>query len=316
MRASSLDTQLLGSLFNSVPDAVVVADGETGRVVIWNEASERIFGYTQNEALGMPVADLVRDTDADDGFDIRHYAEVHPDVSVDSRRTMELPAVRKSGEAIDIEISVGPLRGPSDSPLAVAIVRDISERKRVENQNRRRAEELSEANAALKEQAETDGLTGLANRGRAMHMLDKFALLARRHDRPLALAFLDIDRFKLVNDRYGHNAGDEVLRRFGELLVKSFRGEDIVARWGGEEFIIGMFGMTKSHGADRVTAFARLFKEERFAGPDGTAFQVTCSGGVAEYPKDSADMTELIDIADKALYQAKESGRDRVISTA
>jgi diguanylate cyclase (GGDEF)-like protein len=233
---------------------------------------------------------------------------------IDSRSPLELPAVRKNGEEIVIELSLSPMRGEHQEIYAIGIARDITERKRLQDEIGQRTRELAEANEALKELASTDTLTGLANRGRAMEILEKFIALSKRHHRPLALALLDVDRFKQVNDAHGHAAGDEVLRRIGALLADSFRGEDVVARWGGEEFIVGMFGMAKRDAVERLTIVGTRLRDEAFTSPEGVQFRVTLSAGVAEYPTDAYVVPELYLAADRALYLAKEAGRDRVVA--
>lgn len=161
--------------------------------------------------------------------------------------------------------------------------------------------------------AETDPLTGLANRRKSVQVLGQFLRLAERYAQPLCLAIMDLDRFKQVNDRYGHVAGDEVLRRLGEVLLHTFRGEDVVARWGGEEFLVGMYGMTWSEGVQRLSEVLEAMRFEEFTLQDGAQFRVTFSAGVAQYPRDGTDLQALCRAADVALYRAKETGRNRVI---
>jgi len=163
--------------------------------------------------------------------------------------------------------------------------------------------------------AETDTLTGVANRRKAGQVLGQFLRLAERHGQPLSLAILDLDYFKQVNDNYGHAAGDAVLCRLGQLLLRSFRGEDVVARWGGEEFMVGMYGMTKRDGVQRLAEVLDALRREAFTLSDGGTFRVSFSAGVAEYPTDGHDVQALYRAADGALYQAKEAGRNRVLPT-
>lgn len=160
--------------------------------------------------------------------------------------------------------------------------------------------------------AETDPLTGLANRRKSEEVAQHFLRLAARKEQPFSLAVIDLDHFKAVNDRAGHAAGDEVLQRIARLLLRSFRAEDVVARWGGEEFVIGMFGMEKGAGVQRLTQVLGRFSQERFEGPDGEEFSVTFSAGIAEFPRDGRELPDLYRLADQALYQAKEEGRARV----
>jgi diguanylate cyclase (GGDEF)-like protein len=160
--------------------------------------------------------------------------------------------------------------------------------------------------------AETDALTGVANRRKAGQVLSRYLRLAERHHQPVAVAMLDLDHFKQVNDRHGHAAGDMVLRRLGQVL-RSFRGEDVVARWGGEEFVVGMYGTTRAHAIHRLAEILEGLRGEEFAGADGQTFRISFSAGVAEYPTDGADLQALYRAADEALYRAKAAGRDRVL---
>jgi diguanylate cyclase (GGDEF)-like protein len=162
-------------------------------------------------------------------------------------------------------------------------------------------------------QAETDHLTGLATRAKADKDLAQLAALADRFSEPLSVAMLDVDRFKLVNDRYGHPVGDSVLRRLGEHLRRDFRGTDVTGRWGGEEFIVGMYGMTRENGVQRLTDTLGRFREEEFADGRGT-LRVSFSAGVAEYPLDGSDLGVVSRAADEALYRAKAAGRARVLA--
>jgi diguanylate cyclase (GGDEF)-like protein len=165
----------------------------------------------------------------------------------------------------------------------------------------------------LRSLAETDPLTGLANRHKALQVLDRFLRLAGRYRQPMSLAVVDLDDFKHVNDHYGHAFGDNVLHRIGELLLGSFRSEDVVTRWGGEEFVVGMYGMTRDDGVHRLAEVLETLRQEEFTGPNGARFQVTFSAGVAEYPADGIDLQTLYRTADQALSQAKEAGQNRVL---
>jgi diguanylate cyclase (GGDEF)-like protein len=164
----------------------------------------------------------------------------------------------------------------------------------------------------LRQLADTDALTGLSNRRHATEVLDRFVRTAERFGQPLCLAVLDLDRFTAVNDRYGHAVGDEVLRRLGELLSTTFRGEDVVARWGGEEFVVGMYGMSRDDGVQRIAELLERWRRETFASTDAP-FTLSFSVGVAQYPADGGDVQALYRSADGALYRAKAAGRDRVV---
>ena len=167
--------------------------------------------------------------------------------------------------------------------------------------------------AHLRDFAECDGLTGVASRRKVTEDLERFVAMSRRFGQPLSVALIDLDRFKSINDRLGHPAGDAALCRLSEMLLDSFRGEDTVGRWGGEEFLIGMYGMGRDDGVQRVAEVLEKFREEKFHGRDGAVAELTFTAGVAEFPRDGADVHELYRAADDALYVGKAGGRNRVV---
>ncbi len=165
----------------------------------------------------------------------------------------------------------------------------------------------------LRQLADTDALTGVHNRRRSHELLENYIRTAERFCQPLSLAVLDLDRFKAVNDRHGHTMGDEVLRRLGELLSETFRGEDVIARWGGEEFVVGMYGMSRDDGVQRLAELLEQWRREVFHSAAVAPFSLSFSAGVAQYPDDGTSVETLYRSADHALYQAKAAGRDRVV---
>ena len=158
------------------------------------------------------------------------------------------------------------------------------------------------------EAAFTDHLTGLANRRRFERQLEREVSRTQRYGRPFCLLLLDLDNFKLVNDTFGHEAGDEVIRRLALTLQAGTRGIDLAARVGGEEFAV-ILPETDFVGGLDVAERLRLAVREMDTPLVG---QVTASFGVAEFPVCAATGRELVAVADAALYQAKRSGRDRV----
>jgi diguanylate cyclase (GGDEF)-like protein len=168
----------------------------------------------------------------------------------------------------------------------------------------------------LKRMAEIDPLTKVYNRQKSTQTLDEYLHLAQRNQQSVCFAILDLDCFKQVNDLYGHATGDLVLCYVGQLLNRSLRSEDTVARWGGEEFVVGMYGMGKQEGVQRLSTILSALHQEKFTAPDGRQFYVTFSAGVAQYPEDGVDLQALYCAADIALYQAKKAGRDRILPTA
>jgi diguanylate cyclase (GGDEF)-like protein len=173
---------------------------------------------------------------------------------------------------------------------------------------------LAEQDARLRALAEVDQLTQLANRHKSTELLTHLLALARRQHVPFSLVVIDVDHFKQVNDRFGHSTGDDVLRCLGAALRRSFRDEDVVARWGGEEFVIGMYGMGAGDGVTRLYRVLDNVRNEMHTAPDNSRFGVTFSAGVAEFPRDGHDLQSLYRSADAALYTAKGAGRARVFA--
>ncbi len=160
---------------------------------------------------------------------------------------------------------------------------------------------------------ETDSLTGVATRTKSEGVVTRLLKLADRHHQPISLAVLNIDKLKLINTREGHAIGDAVLRTLGQILLSSFRGEDIVARWAGEEFVAVMYGMTRSDGVHRLDQILAAFQKKGFPAEKGAAFVATFSAGVAEYPVDGSTLQELYRAASDALCHAQAAGRNRVL---
>ena len=172
-----------------------------------------------------------------------------------------------------------------------------------------------ERNRLYRRLAEVDALTGVSTRRKTSQVLERYLGLAQRRDDPFTLAILDVDHFKQINDRYGHASGDETLRRLGELLGQAFRREDVIGRWGGEEFVAGMYGMPEHVGVQRLTTVLEQFRRIVFRSPNGQEFHATMSAGVAQFPENGTDLASLYRTADSALYRAKANGRNRVVGT-
>jgi diguanylate cyclase (GGDEF)-like protein len=165
----------------------------------------------------------------------------------------------------------------------------------------------------LEELATTDGLTGCLNKRAFLEELTRRLKVAERFGKRLSLIVTDIDHFKRVNDNHGHAVGDHVIRGLGEILRQLKRETDVVGRFGGEEFCI-LCEETDARGAMLLAERVREQLKLREFDSDCGKVRVTCSLGVAEFPHDARTDTQLFELADRALYQAKQAGRDRVCS--
>lgn len=176
------------------------------------------------------------------------------------------------------------------------------------------AERLMEHRSKLEELSVRDGLTGLYNRREFDKRLQEEMQRSRRYNHPFCLILIDVDRFKNVNDRYGHQAGDEVLIAVGDLVQLNVRPVDVVCRYGGEELAV-ILSETNEKGALIVAErIRRTVAESMTATPHGDTIQVTVSIGLAAFPRDGDTPAQIIKAADEALYAAKQEGRNLVRS--
>lgn len=202
------------------------------------------------------------------------------------------------------------VKGQIDGNLLGRAIRYAIERKEVESKLADANTRLEQANRRLEELATTDGLTGLCNRRRFMEMLERECQRVHRTGGDLALAMLDLDRFKSVNDTLGHAAGDRVLAEVAAVMRESARATDVIARYGGDEFLI----LTPDTAADEAVVGAERIRQRIADHPipfSGRTLQVTVSIGVgatADGRAVSADA--LLKLADEALYAAKQGGRN------
>ncbi|HEX6928377.1 MAG TPA: EAL domain-containing protein [Gammaproteobacteria bacterium] len=188
----------------------------------------------------------------------------------------------------------GCVRDTGDSPQLESFVVDITERKRDEQQ--------------LAYLANHDALTGVANRSSFMEQAGKSIRRADRHGEMIACLFLDLDRFKRINDSFGHDAGDELLRQVSERLKRCIRGNDMIGRFGGDEFTVLLDGIART--GDAATVAEKILDELlRPYDIHGRHFTISASIGISCYPGDATDKTALLKNADAAMYSVKSTGR-------
>ncbi|NMF88109.1 diguanylate cyclase [Aromatoleum petrolei] len=277
---------------NTATDAVVVCDQEK-KIVEFNMAAEQMFGYSAGEALGRSLGFLLPEPEAIEDLPVNRatVADESPIL-----QTRELKAQSKDGREFFIEATVGCTENAGPA-LFVCVIRDISDRKATEEEMRRLAT--------------TDALTGVLNRGAWTRRTEELIANARRYGRPLTLMSLDADKFKHINDTYGHPTGDLVLKALAKVL--NVRAGDIVGRLGGEEFGITL-PETDAEGAQE---FARrlLGQIRQCRVSDGEhTLSFTVSIGLTSFDCAGDDSLEAaLKRADRALYVAKERGRDQFV---
>ncbi|MEK7437621.1 MAG: sensor domain-containing diguanylate cyclase [Pseudomonadota bacterium] len=275
-------------------DAIIMMDNG-GRIAFWNEAAQRIFGYAEQEARGRKLHELIVPepyrVDFETRLDLAGGAVPGNVVG----KTLELAGLRKDGTEIVTEHSIS---GVSINRKwhTICIVRDITERKQFEER--------------IRYLANFDNLTGLPNRMLFFDRLGQAINLAQRNRYEFALLYLDLDRFKSVNDTRGHDAGDAVLKAAAGRIQAQVRESDTVARIGGDEFAVILPKIAGPQ--DAATVAGKIIDALCASFPAGDAehgnIDIGASAGIAIFPKDGADMEALFRAADSAMYKSKQAG--------
>lgn len=278
---------------------VGIAIVEHGKFSYSNPKFNEIFGYSADAMRTLGPLDLAVESTRSHIAEIMHKGLNGELENVD----YESCGLRKDGAIIDLEVR-GNVMMSGDNRVLISMILDVSERARA----MRAVQALQEQ---LREQAIRDPLTGLYNRRYLDETLGRELILAERYGHPISVIMGDLDHFKAVNDRYGHLAGDEVLRVFGDLLRKHARGSDIYCRYGGEEFLLVLRGMAED-GAFERAEHLRLALAATPVAFGSSRIMVTASFGIAIFPHHGCTGDELTTAADSALYTAKATGRNRV----
>jgi diguanylate cyclase (GGDEF)-like protein/PAS domain S-box-containing protein len=279
----------LEAILDNAADAIITADA-SGILVSANAATARLFGYPPQHLLGLSFGALVpkaaTGAGGDAGAELARLATAPPEDCVLEGRDAR-------GDAVPLSISVAPVLMGREA-FFVCILRDLTEQQRSQERIYRLAHH--------------DALTGLENRFALNVRLEQQLALARRHNEPAAVLFIDLDHFKKINDSLGHAAGDKLLVGAAERMKDLLREVDTLARLGGDEFIIVLAGPLTP---DSVTTVA-VRVVESLSQPyqlNGSTAHSGCSVGVALFPDDGLDAETLIRHADMAMYAAKREGR-------
>ena len=270
-------------ILDHIHESVLTMD-MNGFIISWNKGAERLFGYSSVEAIGRNILFLYEDEDEsiDDTF------------LEQGGRLMEVRRKKKSGEVFWASLSLSPLRDPHGRPIGlIAYLTDITERKLAEER--------------IHHLAYYDALTNLPNRTLLTKLVDQALTVAQRSKLHGCMLFIDLNRFKLINDTLGRAIGDqllcEVARRFRTVL----RDQDLVARLGGDEFAIGLFDIGQHFEASMVAQKLLATLNTPFL-IDGHDLRVGGSIGISVYPQDGSDAETLLRLADIAMYRAKQEG--------
>jgi diguanylate cyclase (GGDEF)-like protein/PAS domain S-box-containing protein len=280
---------------NSIGDAVVCSD-MSGKITYLNLVAETMTGWRREEAAGQPLGEVFRIIDGA----TRKTARDPMKMAVEQNRTVGLIVdcvlIRRDGFESAIEDSAAPIHDRAGRVIgAVIVFHDVSAARALSSQ--------------MTHAAQHDLVTNLPNRLLLNDRISQSISLARRQNRPLAVIFLDLDRFKYINDSLGHATGDKLLQSVSKRLLAGLRGSDTVSRQGGDEFVILLSEIADP---EDLAASARkillLLNAPHSIG--GQDLHIGGSIGISVYPGDGEDAETLIKNADTAMYHAKESGRN------
>ena len=285
---------------DAIADAVISTDAD-GNVAYMNSTAVEMTGWTMQQAAGRTLAEVFKVVDANTGKAARDpglhaVAENHP---VELAHNSVL--VRRDGSEMEIEDSAAPIHDRHGRMLgAVIIFRDVRFSHAMVNR--------------MLYLARQDPLTGKANRFALDEQFDLARRMARRHDWKLGVLFIDIDRFKFINDWLGHDAGDEVLVTVAQRLDSCLREADTLSRYGGDEFVV-LLGEIRD-ADDAMTVVRKL--QTALAEPTlivGHEIDLSLSIGISVYPDDGENLQSLVRKADQAMFERKTAIRDTQTST-
>ncbi len=302
--------EFLNSVINTIPDPVFVKDSQH-RLIVLNQAYYKFLHTTPDaplqtadyEVFPQQEAEILRQQDQQ-VFDSGQEQETEAEF-VDSDGVIRHIATKRSLH-----------RDAAGNLFLVGVMRDITERKRMEEELKRTAAELVRSNAELaqsanqfRHQANHDSLTGLPNRILFQERLNQAIEWARENEQLVAVLFLDLDGFKLINDTQGHEIGDLLLQAVARRLVGCLRGSDTVCRLGGDEFTVILPAIPSSQDASRVAEKILSTLSQSFSIEGRTIF-ITSSVGISIYPQHGNQAEVLVREADSAMYRAKELGKN------
>ena len=292
--------QRLKTITDVLGEGVYLVDTE-GRLIFANPEAERLLGYSFQEMAGKMVLHAVHKQYADGTFFPPEGTQLGTAIQTGQIYNNDKCVFAcKSGRLMPVSLACRPVITGGKLEGTVIAFHDITEQKKYQ-------ESLQTINTLLEKQVSTDALTGIYNRLKFSKLLAMEISRARRYQSSMAIIMFDIDKFKDINDVYGHQAGDSVLIDMARVVNANVRTTDIFARWGGEEFMVIAPGCTLDQGVQLADMLRLRMEQTTFSVPRA----VTASFGVSAFRPDDTEIN-LTNRADHALYRAKENGRNRV----
>lgn len=282
--------QWLAMIVESSSDAIIGKSLE-GIILSWNQAAERLFGYSAAAVLGHPISILFP---PDGANEVQSLLE-RSGQQGEHIACHETECICEDGRRVSVSLALSPVKNKAGVIVGTAtIARDMTARKRAEDR--------------LHHLALHDSLTGLPNRLLFRERVSQALAQARRQNHQVALLFIDLDRFKEINDSLGHQVGDHLLQVTASRLRYCLREGDAVARVGGDEFVVSLSALTDSSDAALVAGKIMEILREPFR-VGNRQLNISGSIGIGIYPADGQDVETLMHAADTAMYHAKKKGR-------
>jgi diguanylate cyclase (GGDEF)-like protein/PAS domain S-box-containing protein len=287
-------------LFEASQDGILILDANTGMITDVNPYLINMLGFSREEMVTKKLWEVGAFKDVEASVDA--FRELQKEEFI---RYKNLPLRAKDGSLIHVEfVSNVYLVGPEK--VIQCNIRNITEQKMAQDA-------LKKSEASLRELSMRDHLTGLYNRRYLEENLKREILRAKRKNTLLGVIMLDIDKFKHTNDTLGHAAGDFILQEVGNLLLGNIREEDILSRYGGDEFVILLPEITREILSGRAEQLREQTQHHQFHFKRKIIEGITLSIGVAIFPENGKTLETVLQSADIALYEAKHHGRDRVV---
>ncbi len=308
--------QRFRTLIENAPLAMITWDRQR-RVTGWNRQAQQLFGWSESEVLGRDFLTFMIPPSA--SAPVGRIIEQVIEQGIESQSVNA--NLTRDGRTIEVEWHNTIVPASDGRPdLVLSLAQDVTERVRsqaqlqdVNGKLQQRLEEIHELQAQLREQVMRDPLTGMYNRRYLDDALPAEIARAIRGRAPLSLMMLDIDHFKRVNDTYGHQAGDVVLRMLADILRTEARRSDVACRYGGEEFVLLLPNMNLEATRARAEHWRQRFAEMEAQVESGKV-RCTLSVGIAVYPEHGNTAEDLLRNGDRALYLAKALGRNQVVA--
>ncbi len=290
------------NIIYNVPGIAIYGVGRDHTITYWNQACKKMYGFNNSEAIGKKVEDLIVPNFTFEKFkkNIDKYYESNIEITPG-----EMEYLHKNKSKLNVLTSFHKHETVFGDQELYNLSVDLTELKRTKK-------ELKKSNIKLHTLARTDSLTQLPNRRAILENIEYEKMKYERSKEVFTIAMIDVDDFKNINDKYGHDCGDFVLKQISNLMIALVRKQDVVGRYGGEEFLL-LLPQTNSKGALRVAQlilqqivkFPITFKDKELS--------ITATIGISDYKGEDIKVSDLIKKADKAMYKGKSQGKNKVV---